>query len=77
MKLWNKVSVQTKINRNLENEKEEQMKINLQNCMHIKKFGNYMEDYLCVGDFIMSMIIQKLILRIYKSCVVSFVIKNL
>jgi hypothetical protein len=45
--------------------------------MHKENFGNHMEDYICVRFFIMLMIIQKLILRIHKSCIVSFVIKNL
>jgi hypothetical protein len=36
-----------------------------------------MEDYFCVGDFIMSMIIQKLILRMYESCIVSFCYQKL
>jgi hypothetical protein len=45
--------------------------------MHKEKVGNHMEDYLCVGIFIMLMIIQKLILSIHKSFVVSFVIKNM
>jgi hypothetical protein len=45
--------------------------------MHKEKDGNHMEEYLCVGFFIVSMIIQKLILKIPKSCVVSFDIKNL
>ncbi len=42
-----------------------------------EKFGDCMENYLCLGVFIVSMIIQKLILKIYESCVVSFIIKNL
>ncbi len=42
-----------------------------------EKVGNRMEDYLCVGIFIVSMIMQNLTLRIHKSCVVSFIIKNL
>jgi hypothetical protein len=41
-----------------------------------EKTRNSMEDYLCVGVFIVSMIMQKLTLRIHKSCVVSFVIKH-
>jgi hypothetical protein len=45
--------------------------------MHKEKIGNHMEDYICVGVFIVSMVIQKLILRIHKSYVVSFLIKNL
>jgi hypothetical protein len=45
--------------------------------MHKEKVGNDMEDYLCVGIFIVSMIMQKLTLRIPKSCIVSFVIKNM
>jgi len=45
--------------------------------MHKKIISNHMEYYLCVGNFIVSMIIQKLILNIYESCIVSFVIKNL
>jgi hypothetical protein len=45
--------------------------------MHKEKVGNHMENCLCVGVFIVLMIIQNLILRIHKSCVVSFVIKNL
>jgi hypothetical protein len=31
--------------------------------MHKEKFSNHMEDYLCVGVFIMSMIMQKLTLK--------------
>jgi hypothetical protein len=33
--------------------------------MHKEKIGNHMEDYFCVGVFIMSMIIHKLILGIH------------
>jgi hypothetical protein len=45
--------------------------------MHKEKVGNHMEYDLYVGVFIVLMIIQKLILRIHKSCIISFVIKNL
>ncbi len=44
--------------------------------MHKEKIGNHMEDNICLGVFIVSMIIQKLILRMHKSCIVSFVIKK-
>jgi len=69
--------VQIETSRNLENEKGTNEYKILENSMHKENFGNHMEDYICVGFFIMSMIIQKLILRIHKSCIVSFVIKNL
>ncbi len=45
--------------------------------MFKEKTRNHMEDYFCVGVFIVSMIMQKLSLKAHKSCVVSFVIKNL
>jgi len=78
MKLWKKnLNVQTKTSRNPKNEREEQMKIIFKNCMHKEKLGNHMENYLCVGAFIVSMIIQKLILKIHKSCIISFVINNM
>jgi hypothetical protein len=71
------VSVQIETSKNPKNEKEKEMKIKFKNCMHKEKDGIHMEDYICVGFFIVSMIIQKLILGIHKSCIVSFVIKNL
>ncbi len=52
--------------------KESHCKIILENSMHKENFGNHMEDYICVGFFIMSMIIQKLILRIHKSCILCY-----
>jgi hypothetical protein len=36
--------------------------------MHKEKIGNHMEGYLCVGVFIVSMPIHKLILRIKIMC---------
>ncbi len=72
------VSLQTKTSRNPKNEraKKNQDKYLKVACLK-EKAGNHMEDYLCVGIFIVSMIMQNLTLRIHKSCVVSFVIKNL
>jgi hypothetical protein len=53
------------------------MKINLLKLHAQKKVGNHMEDYICVWLIIVAMIMQKLTLRIHKSCIVSFVINNL
>ncbi len=68
-------------NKNKQESKKWKRKTNedksLKTYMHKEKVGNHMEDYLCVGVFIVSMIMQKLTLIIYKSCIVSFVIKNL
>jgi hypothetical protein len=58
------VSVQIKTSKNPKNEKEEEMKINLKKLHHKEKFNNYMEDYLYVGFFIVSMIIQILNIQI-------------
>jgi hypothetical protein len=49
----------------------------LKSWMLKEKARNHMEDHLCVGVFIVSMMMQKLTLKIHKSCVVSFVINNL
>ncbi len=71
------VNVQTKTNKNPKNERnEENEDKSLKNACLKKRTRNHMEDYLCVGVFIMSMIMQNLTLKIHKSCVISFVIKN-
>jgi len=44
--------------------------------MHKKQLATTWK-IIFVLDFIVSLIIQKFILRIHKSCIVSFVIKNL
>jgi hypothetical protein len=68
------VCVQIETTKNLENERE---KKNVKKLHAQKKIGNHMEDYLCVGFFIVLMMMQKLTLKIHKSCIVSFVIKNM
>ncbi len=45
--------------------------------MFNEKTKNHMENYICVGFFIVSMLMEKLTLKIHKSYIVSFVIKNL
>jgi len=66
------VGVQTKTSKNPKNENKSSKLA----CTK-KKVRNHMEDYLCVGIFIVSIIMQKLTLSIHKSHIVSFDIKNL
>jgi hypothetical protein len=71
------VNVKIETSMNLENEIKEQMKINFKKLHAQKTVSNNMENYLCVGFFIVLVMMQKLTLKIHKSCIVSFVIKNL
>jgi hypothetical protein len=71
------VSVRTKTSKGLENEKKQQMKINLQNLHAQKKSWKPHGRLSLCWSFIVSMTMQNLTLRIHKSCIVSFVIKNM